>query len=223
MWFLPSRGRPDKMLRFIEAYKAMKSTTPVMVRLDRDDPLLGQYLYIPFPDTFWVCVGETDTIPNLTRQFVADNPDLPWYGLLGDDVVPCTEIWDQRLVSAAGLDKVAYCVDDVNNDSHMAHGVIGGEFMRSLSYLGVPGANHFYLDTMLFVLAKQTHRAVYLPDVELLHLHFSTGQAEMDETYKRTRFLANSAEDQVAFNNWISTTLEFEIKRIEDRIGASSS
>jgi hypothetical protein len=196
MWILPSRSRPKNLARFFDAWEKTGASTPGAVLLDADDA--GHYADVKLPAAWVLEVGPRARFDELYGAFYARHPRLPWYGFLADDVVPLTRGWDTRLVDLAGRDGLAYGDDLVNGQRHAAHFVLGGELVRAVGWLLLPGVDRLYGDTAWNDLARERGVLRYAPDVVLEHRHFSTGRAPMDVTYRKP-----SAEaDRRRYEEW---------------------
>lgn len=199
MFFLPSRHRPDNINRFFRHWHQTGATAKGVLWLDDDDAFHYHGISIP---TSWQLIirppmnGGTGAI---TNAFFTLFPNEPWYGLLGDDIIPRTEGWDQKLIEAAN-DGLAYCDDGIHGEAHAAHPVIRGDLVRELGWLALPGCQRLYIDNALFEYAKKRAKAVYLPDVLMEHMHFSNGKAPIDDTY-----LKPPSRDREIFDEWMKT------------------
>lgn len=216
MWILPSRSRPASMIRFIDAYLATKATDKIYVRLDEDDPCIDAYKNISWPETFIVTIGPRARMPRALNEAFETFPDEPCYGILGDDVVPKTEAWDQELKVAAGAWGISYGRDGQNDRSHATHPLMGGELARAWGCLALGQLTHLYNDTVWMELGKAGGVLVYVESVYMEHLHFSTGKSEFDEIYDRRDELGDYASrDKEVFEAWRERGLPNTVKRIQ--------
>jgi len=181
MFLLPSRSRPDKLKRFIDAWHTTGATAVVVLLLDEDDA--PRYEAIEKPDSWLVSIGPRQPIAHRQQWVFEWARDEPYYGLLGDDLLPRTEGWDQKLIEAAGDDGVAFGKDSIYNGSFASHPVVAGELVRRIGWLSLTGLQHLYVDAVWTEIGRQLGTLRYLPDVVVEHLHFSNQKAELDKTY----------------------------------------
>jgi len=202
MWVLPSRSRPQNLLRFFDAFARTGATTAGLVVLDHDDPLLDGYRAVTLPPG-WSLILEPkhETLGALQNSVFDRWPHNDWYGLIADDVVPVTDQWDTALIKAAGSDGVAFPHDSINGGAQFTHGVIGGDLVREMGWLILPGLDRVYGDNVWTEIGKKRGVLRYCPDVKLNHLHFSNGKAPMDNTYRKTRV----DKDREIYENWLAT------------------
>jgi len=198
MWFLPSRGRPANLERFVKAYTETGATTPVYLWFDLDDPRLKEYQDVEIPDNWAVHVNGSRNIGEMMNQFVKTFPDAAFYGFLADDCLPRTPGWDKALIEAAGDWGIAYPNDLFQGEKLCTFPCCGGRLVRELGWWALPGLRHLFIDDALMTVGKRIGRLTYLPDVVLEHLHFGNGKAPMDETYVKT----SHAEDEAVFQAW---------------------
>lgn len=202
MWVLPSRGRPKNLIRFFDAFEKTSGSTPGLVILDRDDPVLDGYREVILPPG-WSLILEPKhpTLGALQNSIFDRWPNNPWYGLIADDVVPLTEEWDKKLVDAAGSDGIAFPHDSINGGRQFTHGVIGGDLVREMGWLILPGLDRVYGDNVWTHIGEKRGVLRYCPDVKLDHLHFSNGKAPMDKTYEKHHV----SNDRDIFEKWLAT------------------
>lgn len=192
MWILPSLGRPHNAKRFLNAYIETDATTPVLLRINEND---GGYEDIQYQN--WI----VEVGPRLPLSYIYNSIyqryRCDWYGFVADDVVPKTHKWDTRLIEVAGTDSMA-----VPNGGHEPNGtphfVLGGDLVRSIGWLSLPGLNRLYIDTVWADIASARGVLRRVPEVVLEHLHFSNGKALMDSTYRKPK----KAEDKIIYENW---------------------
>jgi len=163
-------------------------STPAWVRLDSDDPMLGGY---PDHPNWIVCVGPRKPLCGVYEEAFEAYPDLDWYGFLADDVLPEGN-WES-LIETAGRDGLAFGDDGINGEKHAAHFVLGGDLVREIGFLCLPGLSRLYIDTVWCDIARARGVYRYRPDVRMPHLHFSNGRAPMDATYRKPQRDADRA------------------------------
>ena len=173
-------------------------STPVHLRLDSDDPCLDHYRKMKYPSNWTINIGDRASLSKYINSFYVDCPGLAWYGFLADDVVPETAEWDVKLIEAAGECNLAYAYDGKHEKSFAAHFVLGGKLVESIGWLALPNLHRIYIDTVWNDIARARKALVYLPDVRLIHHHFSNGLAERDKTYHKP----NNPEDRLTYIKW---------------------
>ncbi len=152
--------------------------------LDDDDPSLPEYLAIGLPRLWIREVGPRLPLSAIYNKAYERVPYAAWWGFLADDVVPETPEWDFKLVEAAGSDGMA--VPAGGHDPEGApHFVLGGDLVREMGWLALPGLDRLYIDTVWQDIAEKRGVLRRLPDVVLRHHHFSNGLALRDATYQK--------------------------------------
>ena len=185
MFVLPSRGRPHNLRRLLDAWEETRATLPVWLRLDDDDPNLPEYLTISLPSLWHLEVGPRVSLSIIYNKVYELVPETTgWWGLIADDVVPETVNWDFKLVEAAGAGGMAVPAGG-HDDEGAPHFVLGGDLVRDIGWLALPGLDRIYIDTVWMLIAK--HKGVFrrMPNVMLRHHHFSNGKALFDDTYRK--------------------------------------
>lgn len=200
MWILPSRGRPASVERFFDAWRKTGASTKGVLVLDDDDAPL--YKGVILPPTWDVVIypRQKTGLGGATNLAAEQFPYEPWYGWVGDDALPVSDGWDKALIDAAGKDQIAYCWEGgEQNHSRVGHFCLGGDLVRELGFIALPGLNRLYWDNALMEIGRRRKCVHYLPDVRVDHLHFSNGTAEIDETYHKP----SATKDQELYFAWL--------------------
>ena len=197
MWILPSRSRPHNLQRLIDAWVCTGASTPVEICIDIDDPFRPQYESMEIPPEWHVCMATRQGLSGIYNDSYKRHPNAAWFGFIADDVVPITTGWDIKLIEAAGRDGMAVPVGGETTGG-CPHFVLGGNLVRSVGWLSLPGLDRIYIDTVWGDIAKARNVYHETPDVRLEHHHFSNGKALMDSTYKKHR----KTQDKFIYDNW---------------------
>lgn len=201
MWILASRGRPDNLKRFIDAYIETEASSPVYVRLDTCDSKLREYKKINYPSNFKVVIGSRARLGQAMKELYETHPDLDWYGLLADDVVPKTKHWDKIMIESAGTNKISGANDGHGGVKNLCHPVVGGDLVRAVGWFSFPWGIHYCLELPWKALVfKDKSFGVYLWDVVLAHEHYRYDKSRLDKTYREAKTV--KYEDIKHFNYW---------------------
>lgn len=195
---LPSRGRPENVARFIEAYKATDAECDVAIRIDNDDVEQRGYRALDLPTTFSLtCAARVGCARSMT-ELHSWNPGYDAYGLVCDDVVPETRHWDRLLADACGRGGIAFGDDGMHGPRFATHPFIGADMIEAVGFYMPPGFNHFYIDDVWNDIGKATGRLHYMENVKMTHMHWSNGKA--DRATYQTNGLANG--DRLKHEAW---------------------
>lgn len=199
MIILPTLRRPDNLKRFIRAYKLTGGTLPIHVILDASD--VARYKDIELPSNWKRCTVPSGTpIGKIFNLIFLRYPKEPFYGMVADDVVPETNIWDIVLRDSCMPDKIAWGWDGIQNERLPVHPFIGGNLVRSLGWWAAPGLYHWYVDNVWKMIADAFNCGVYLPQIKMTHHHYVNGLASKDRTYDQQ---PNPNEDKIIFEEFI--------------------
>lgn len=212
---LPTRGRPDNLKRFMNAFVATAENSRVLVYLDRDDPESPKYEEIvrEYGDWILVCKGERMGFgPSLNElALVAKCNNYSHVGMFADDVVPETVRWDTALVEGLnGRLGVTYG-DDGLRDKHApdlpTHYVTQTEVYERLGYLSPPGIRHLFVDNVARDVGRTLRNLTYVP-VKITHLHpWVMGEEFHDQTYEEGgRNHRVKMADRKIYLEWASET-----------------
>jgi hypothetical protein len=198
---IPSRSRPHNFQRLIAACLSTGTSTTTWVRLDEDDASLSQYAALSMPKNWEVIIGQRVPLSEVYNEAYRKIPETSHWIFIADDVVPVTYKWDQKLIEAAGPDGMAVPTGGETTGGY-PHFALGGELVRSIGWLALPGLDRIYIDTCWRDIADQRGVLRYVPEVTLEHRHFSNGKALFDRTYKKEK----KAHDKIIYENWKRST-----------------
>lgn len=200
---VPSRGRPGNLARLHTALEATcAGPHTLFVRLDDDDPAdyprIPGVEYVTGPRSFFAA-----SVNELAA--VASASGATHLAVLGDDVLPETHGWDERMVSRLDGDVgVVYGSDGLEHlhgTDLPTHVVVPVELFTRLGWVALPTLRHLFCDNVWRELGRAT-RFVYVPDVKLTHLHRWNKTAPDDQTYRDANDKAKRLDDRRAFEAW---------------------
>jgi len=198
MFTIPTRSRPHRLQTLIDACRKAEMSTPAAVIVDFDDPMIGAYRDIKLPEKWILLEGQRRKLSTIYNNFFQMFPDLEWYGLLADDVVPTSRAFDAKLIAAAGTKGMAFGDDSINGGNFATHFVLGGDLVRDMGWLALPGLSRIYIDTVWNDVAQDNEVRRYLSRVKMDHHHFSNGKALMDSTYRKP----DKEADKALYEAW---------------------
>lgn len=216
---VPSRGRPQNVARLIEAFtETCRGDTQLVVGLDADDPTLGEYQALwPNGAEFVGHAGLRYVVAWINHLAVPRAAHYRFVGTIGDDNVPRTVGWDERV--AESLANHHFCFgDDLYpgraTGTLCCHVFMRSEVIRALGYMGPPSIQHMYVDPVWMAWGQATS-IEFLPDVVLEHMHFSALKSPSDPTYMASDALVPS--DCAAYNAYCNDAngLRADIDRIK--------
>ncbi len=189
MWLLPSKGRPENLRRFFEAYRATDGSTPGMVLVGRADFAEHRLAYDELIDNpplgWWLKVTEDESQGDKIREVWDEVKDCAWLGLIGDDCVPETPGWDRRMVEALAKASIVSCNDGWQAPTRVANcWIVDGEMLRRVGYFFPPGLHHLFIDDIWEEIGRETVRWRCLMDVMVRHRHVMKGEAAADGTHR---------------------------------------
>lgn len=201
---VPSRGRPHNLKRLAEALEqTCTGEYTLMARVDNDDPEVSEYQKINAE----IIVGDrlffTKSLDELAQ--LALERGFTHLAILGDDVLPETIGWDEKMINDLnGKLGVVYGSDGLEHlhgQDLPTHVVVPIEMYQKLGWIGLPGSRHLFCDNAWRELGKLT-QFIYLKDVKLTHLHRWNKKAPNDQTYEEANDKIKRELDKKAFETW---------------------
>jgi hypothetical protein len=176
-----------------------RAETKVRFAFDEDDPLLEASIAAARGCSYMV--GPRDTLTGWTNKLAKRHRDAPYQGSFGDDHVPVTDGWDERLLEA--LEKMgggyAYPNDLCRDDIPEAV-VISTPVVAALGWFCQPSVTHWYNDNIWRDLGAAAGRLAYCRDVIVKHENPRVTGGPSDATY--TDAGGKFAADLAAYQRW---------------------
>lgn len=196
---VPSRGRPRGVARLAEAcVKTCRADTILHFAFDVDDPLIREG--IDAADGHLVSSGPRDTLTGWTNQLAMKHLNSAALASLGDDMVPVTDGWDERLLAALP-DRGGYAYpNDLRRDDIPEAVVISTAIVRELGWFSYPGVTHWYCDNIWSDIGRAAGCINYCSTVIVEHRHPNVTGEPGDATY--TEAAAKFNADLAAYQQW---------------------
>ena len=219
MYFVPTRGRPDRLQKFLNGCIQTKMTMPGLIVVDGKDG--GDYSRVILPKNWTLEVAE-ERLEACGRMesYFKSHPSAEFYAMITDDVVPMTRYWDQSLALAAGDWNMAYPDDTISGEKMATNFVIGGKLARCVGSFGL-NFIHTMVDRAWMDIAREIGRLIYCPSIKLRHDHWSIGRSQRDATYQRIfEGKDTRIHDKKRYDRFISRDLVPIIQRIQKTMEA---
>jgi hypothetical protein len=199
---VPTRGRPHNLERLAKAAKKTCTTNyEILARLDDDDDSkyteLDGVRYFTGPRIFYA-----NSVNELAKTALEEG--FTHLAILGDDVLPETIGWDEKLISSLDGLGVVYGSDGLEHlhgEDLPTHVVVPIEMYNRLGWIGLPTLRHLFCDNVWRELGRAT-KFIYRPDVKLSHLHRWNKAAPDDKTYQEANDKKKRDLDRMAFEEW---------------------
>jgi hypothetical protein len=224
----PTRGRPDEAIRLADTVHAT-SACHLAFGIDEDDPQLARYqaelwrhLWPGDKISYGPPGGSLASVTN--RIALKYAPRYRYLASLGDDMVPETPGWDQRLIEAiAAMPRgvgAAYPDDRRRKDVPEAI-MMDRRIVQALGYMMIPGPEHFYVDDGWRDLLAPLGILAFVPEAVVPHLHYEVTGARPDETYLAPERRAH--EDRLAWKHWQATRLAADAEKLRALIDSQAT
>jgi hypothetical protein len=216
---VPSRGRPSNVARLIEACaKTCRAGTILHFGFDEDDDALGANLTAA--DGMLATVRPRMGLAHWTNYLSALHEDTGWQASIGDDMVPVTDGWDERLCEAASPG-MAYPNDRRRDDIPEAI-VISAPVVRALGWFCEPSLSHWFVDAVWRDIGALAGCLRYLPDVVVEHRHPNVpgSGARSDATYNDAA--AGFSKDMAAYQKWRMKRMRADVETVRECLSLPS-
>ena len=186
--------------------------TVVAFGFDEDDDALASNLKAA--DGCLTSVRHRMGLAKWTNTLSALHEDTTWQASIGDDMVPVTDGWDERLCEAAGPAGMAYPNDRRRTDIPEAI-VIGTPVIRALGWFCEPSLHHWFVDSVWRDLGHAAGCLRFLPDVVVDHRHPNVpgSGARNDRTYSDAA--RGFGADMAAYQKWRMKRMRADIETVQ--------
>jgi hypothetical protein len=207
---VPTRGRPESVQRFADAFYANSDGNADLVfGIDEDDTTVYPegLTYDKNPRARF-----SGTLNNVTKNY----PGYFAYFAAGDDHLIETQGFDTVI-----LDKLnelgtgfVYGADGLMNEFLPTAGAMTGNVIETLGYMSLPELIHLYVDNWWKDLFSAVGKLAYVSDLKISHLHPSGGFTAWDDQYKEVNDPAMYEHDRTAYEAYLSTRFASDIEKI---------
>jgi len=217
MWFVPTRGRPHRLQKFLQGCVDTKMSMSGLIVVDGTDPDAGDYSKVILPPNWTLLVAKDRAeCGGRMEDLFLTYPKAKFYSIVNDDVVPETEGWDVKLAETAGDWNVAYPWDTLTGMGTQF--LVGGKLARSVGSFSL-GFLHTMVDRAWMDIGEGIGRLIFRKDIRLRHEHWSRNRALRDKTYSRTfNGIATIPYDKARYAKWYKEDLPKLIKRLKVEI-----
>lgn len=210
---VPSRGRPQSAVRLSDAWEKTDTLNAGLVFvIDEDDPEAVAYRTLLEEGVIKHLIALPGSgVPGMTRplnraaSIVADSCKV--IGFMGDDHIPRTIGWEDRILEAADTccPRVVYGNDLLQGENLATAAFMPSRMVRAMGWMSPPVLHHLYVDNFWMTLGRDLGGLRYLPDVVIEHLHPAAGKAPMDERYRAVNAGPIDVHDRQAFASFIAS------------------
>lgn len=185
-WICPTFQRPERLAELALSWEKCEPGKKLWVRVWEDDPRKDDYFKYEWPEGWVLYESAAEWAGEALNQYFDMQPNEPYYGFIGDDIVLRTPLGMSELEDEAGEWCIAYPNDMLQRHRLCTHFCIGGEFARTLGYIVPRTFAHHNIDLALMNIGRETGLIRYCPRVIFQHKHFlARRDVERDATYRK--------------------------------------
>ena len=184
-WFCPTFQRPERLAELALSWERCQKGTPLHVRVWSEDPRREDYFKYDWPEDWHLYVSGAEWAGEALNQYYDWNPNEPFYGFIGDDVVLRTKNGLEVLEVAAGKMFMSYPNDTVWRHQLSTHFCLGGDTARAMGSVIPRRFYHYHMDRALMFVMRDCGLQRYCPQVIFHHKHFMMECADLDVTYQK--------------------------------------
>lgn len=201
MWILPTMNRPEQCRDVIDHLVRHGMSTPGRIIVNgrqqedayRQIKLPNQWEMEVLPENIGIC--------GVLNKTFREYPYEAWYGVICDDEFVFTDEWDKKLIASAEQWNIAHGCDGWRSTNRIhTYPTIGGDLIRALGWMALPGLWKWYVDDVWELIARDFGLRRHCLNVKTQHRHPENGLAVQDETY----LIGNSRtqRDYEVFQDW---------------------
>lgn len=208
---VPSRGRGANVARLRQAFLP-PCTADLLVCQDDDDPVYrsdGDFLSL---------VGPRKSFVGWLNHVVADPltlDDYPFIGAFGDDHLPRTPGWADKIIAALtemGPGSMVYADDLYQRENLSTTIFMTSDIPRVLGRFA-PDGFYQYCDPSWFAMGRAAGCLRYLPEVVVEHIHPAAGKAQEDDLYRNS--FRHYHDDLAYMERYRETQLDADVAKLK--------
>lgn len=211
---VPTRSRPKNISAIIDAWFRTGGfgVADLVFVIDQDDMQYEEYRHVlsGYPSALRLeCPSWMPMVPKLNEAAVLLARTHPVVAFMGDDHLPRTENWANKLIKAHVLNQagIVYGRDGIQDERLPTWWSMDSRIIRALNKMVPAPVQHMFCDNAIKILGLELGRLAYLDDVLIEHMHPLAGKAEMDAQYERVNRRQQYARDEAAFQSWVGPGL----------------
>ena len=215
IWLLPTKRSIDKLRGFLAACAKAGTVTPGLILVQKQElaELWDGYQTLTLPPGWALYPTEADGLGDKVRELWPAVKSLDWCGLVCDDLLPQTYLWDTLLLEMMHGKNMISCDDGQYAPHRIAGAVIwGGDLMRAVGYMFPPNFWHTYVDNVWEDLGRLTGCWDVRMDVLVTHDHGFLNDVEKDRTHEAS--YSHNSDDERAYCEWRLVEFPNSIQRI---------
>lgn len=230
----PSRGRPGRLGKMLDACLELATAdTDVAVGIDDNDDDLDGYREAAanHRERIRWFYGPRAGLGEWTNRLAVryarpgdgdgDRPRYRAFASFGDDHLPRTRGWDERLLAAIdqmGGTGIAYGDDLFMGQNLPTAPVVSADIVAALGWMCEPSLHHMYVDNVWADLGRGADCLAYVPDVVIEHVHFRAGKTPVDQVYATAESWTET--DKAAYLRWRERRMGRDVMRVRLRKAA---
>jgi hypothetical protein len=224
---VPTRGRPENAVRLASAVRELSGLemAALYFLVDPGEPRMGDYRGQLGAGESWAFLERVSASPQrigpiLNRVAPELAERYTHLAFMGDDHLPRTALWDEKLVKALdGRPGVAYGNDLWQGANLPTMAVVSAELVHGLGFFVPPPLEHLYLDDFWKMLGLSVGNLAYRDDVVIEHLHPMAGKAADDPTYQAANSGEQKRRDGEEFARYRNLQWETDLRRLKEYLG----
>lgn len=215
---VPTRGRPQNAERLQAAFDdtvGYDSDTHLIFGLDDDDPMLEDYQARDLNN--WDVGPRLRMAGTLNAIARRTAPECDIIGFMGDDHLPRTKGWDDRIRDAMVPGGVVYCNDLIQGANLPTEVFLDARIVREVGGFVPDGFIHLFLDNTWKTWGERAGTLRYLDDVIIEHVHPVAQKTEWDAGYVEVNSSAVWDADEKRYNEYVASgELDADVQKIKD-------
>lgn len=126
---------------------------------------------------------------------------LDYVGFMGDDHIPRTKNWDEKLMDhlRALRTGIVYGDDLFQHERLPTAAFMTADIVKTLGFMAPKELRHLYVDDYWKDLGNGIGKLRYDPEIVIEHLHYLNSKSTQDETYERNNNARAASADRAMY------------------------
>lgn len=207
---VPTRGRPESVQRFADAfYRHSDGNADLVFGIDEDDETV-------YPEGLNYSKNPrarfSGTLNNVSKKY----PGYFAYFAAGDDHLIETPGFDRIILNELHALKTGfvYGADGLMNEYLPTAGAMTGNVIETLGYMSLPELIHLYVDNWWKDLFTEIGKLKYMPNLSIKHLHPSGGFTTWDAQYQEVNNPEMYKHDSEAYEAYKASRFAEDVQKL---------
>lgn len=216
--YVPTRDRPERLKQFLDSFdKFTEGNSFIIVGVDEDQSEMYAPVVSHHPSVAVVVTHGEEFAEKVNKmhELTKDVYTHEYYYILSDDFIIESPFESEMLEAAEGRRFfMGFGNDGIKGESLATAIMMSREIPDAVGYINPSSLKHLYCDNVWTEWGKELNCLYYFQDIKITHNHFTKNPELIDDLYKKSNNKAVFDMDRMAFDRYMRTQFNKDIKKV---------